>query len=54
MIKNYKNLVIYFTRYVHTKAIKMLRLYYHKLMGKIKEDERKKYSVIDDYVLGKV
>ena len=29
----------------------MLSLYYHKLMAKVKEDERRKYLMIDDYVL---
>ena len=41
--KNHKNLVIYFTRYVHGKSIKMLSLHCHELMGKIQEHERKKY-----------
>ena len=35
--KNYKDLKIYFTRYVHSKFIKMLSLYYHELIGKIIE-----------------
>ena len=36
--KNYKDLVIYFTStYVHKKSIKMLRLYYNELIGKIEE-----------------
>ena len=35
--KNYTNLVIYFTIYVHSKSIKMLSLYYHELTGKVKE-----------------
>ena len=39
--KNYKNLTIYFTRYVHSKS-KMLSVYYHELMRKIKEHEAKK------------
>ena len=49
--KNYKDLAIYFTRYVRIKSIKMFSLYYHELMGKIKEHERKKYLMVDDYVL---
>ena len=36
-VKNYKDLVAYFTRYVHQKLIKMLSLYYHDLIGKIEE-----------------
>ena len=34
--KDYKDLSIYFTRYVHSKSIKMLALHYHELMGKNK------------------
>ena len=49
MTKNYKDLVIYFTRYVHGKSIKMLSLYYHELMGKVKEYERKK--ILDNWWL---
>ena len=52
--KNYKDLVIYFTRYVHSKLIKMLSLYYHELMGKVKIYEVKKFLMIDGYVLNKV
>ena len=37
--KNYKDLVFYFARYVHSEAIKMLSLYYYELMGKVKEHE---------------
>ena len=32
----------------------MLSLYYDELMGKVKEHERKKYLVIDDYMLDNV
>ena len=32
----------------------MLSLYFDKLMGKIKEHERKKYLMIDGYMLNKV
>ena len=35
--KNYSDLVIYFTVYVHSKSMKMLSLYYHELTGKVKE-----------------
>ena len=40
--KNYKDLVIYFTRSVHIKSIQMLSLYSHELIGKIEEHEGKK------------
>ena len=47
--------MIYFTRYVHKKSIKMLSLHYHELMGNIEKHEGKKYlkKVIDDYILNK-
>ena len=32
----------------------MFSLYYHELMGKIKEHEGKKYLMVDDYMLDKV
>ena len=51
--KNYKDLVIYFTRYVHSKSIKMLSLHYHKLMGKIEEHQRNIYLTVDDFILNK-
>ena len=50
MKKNYEDLVIYFTRYVHSKMRKMLSLNYHEFMGKVKINGEKKYLVIDDYV----
>ena len=46
--------MIYFTRYVRIKSIKILSLYYNKLIRKIKEHEGKKKLMIDDYVLNKV
>ena len=52
--KSYKDLVIYSTRYDHGKTIAMCRLYYHELIGKIKEHEGKKYLMVDDYVIDKV
>ena len=52
--KNYNDLVIYFTRYVRIKSIKMISLCYRELMGKIKEHEGKKYLMVDDYILDKV
>ena len=39
--KNYKDLMTYFTRYIHSNSIKMLSLHYHELMGKIEEHEGK-------------
>ena len=52
--KNYKDLMIYFTRYVHRKLIKMLSLHYHELMGKSKEHERKRYLMVNDYMPDRV
>ena len=52
--KNYKDLMIYFTRYVHRKLIKMLSLHYHELMGKNKEHERKRYLMVNDYMPDRV
>ena len=45
--KKCKDLVIYFTGYIHSKSIKMTSLCYHELMRKVKEHE---YFMIDDYV----
>ena len=39
--KNFSSLTINFTRYDYGISIKMLRLYYHELMGKIEEHEEK-------------
>ena len=39
--KNYEDLAIYFPRYVHSMLIKILNMYYHKLMAKIQEKESK-------------
>ena len=39
--KNVKNLGTCFTRYVHSKSIKMLSLHYPELMRKIKEQEER-------------
>ena len=52
--KNYKDLTIHFTRYVHSKSIKILTLYYHELMRKNEEHKGKKYLTDDDYILDKV
>ena len=46
--------MIYVTRHVYSKSIKMLSLHYHELMGNIKEHEGKKYLMADDYMLDKV
>ena len=46
--------MIYFTRYVHRKLIKMLSLHYHELMGKNKEHERKRYLMVNDYMPDRV
>ena len=35
--KKFKDLVIFFARYVNRKSIKMLSLYFYKLMGKIED-----------------
>ena len=52
--KHYKDLVIYFTRYDRVKAVTMLNLYCHKLMGKIKKYERRKCLMVMSYVLDEV
>ena len=46
--------MIYFTRYVHNKPIKMSILRYHESMLKIGEHEGKKYLMNDDYMLDNV
>ena len=46
-------MAICFTRYVHTKSIKMLSMHYHDLMGKIEEHEGKKYLMVDNNVVDK-
>ena len=46
--KNYKDLVIYHTRDVHWKSIKMLSMHYHELLGKIEEHKGK---IFDDWWL---
>ena len=51
--KHYKDLTIYFTRYVHSKSMKMLSLHY-ELMEKTEEHERKKLLMLNDYVLDRV
>ena len=48
--KNYKDLIIYFTRCNRGKSIRILNLYYQELVGKIEEDKGKKYLMIDDNI----
>ena len=46
--------MIYFNRYVHNKSSKstrILRLHYDELIGKIEDNEGKKYFVVGDYML---
>ena len=52
--KNYEDLTINFTRYVHSKSIKMFSLHYHELIEKVKEHEGKKYLMVNDDTLNKV
>ena len=52
--KNYKDVVICFTRYARSKLMVIVSCYYHKLTGKIEEQERKKYMMVNDYMLYKV
>ena len=46
--------MIYFTRYVHNKSIKIIRLYYAELIGKIEKHERKNIGWLYDYMLYRV
>ena len=39
--KKIKDMVVYFTRYVNWEWMKMLSLYYHELMGKLKNSNEK-------------
>ena len=39
--RNYKDLVIYFTSYVHCNSIKILSFHYHELIRKIEDYEGK-------------
>ena len=52
--ESYKDLTVSFTRYVHSKLIKMLSLHYIELMEKIEEHKGKKHLMINDYMLDKV
>ena len=47
-------MTIYFTRYVHTKSIKIINRHYDELMGKIGENEVEKYLMVNNYMLDKV
>ena len=46
--------MIYFTRYDRVKAVTVLNLYCHKLMGKIKKYEQIKCLMVMSYVLDEV
>ena len=52
--KKYNVLIIYFIEYFHSKSIKVVNLYYHKLMGRIEEHEENNYLMNDGYMLNKV
>ena len=39
--RNYENMEIYFTRYIHCKSIKILTLHFHELIGNTEDHERK-------------
>ena len=52
--KSYKDLMIYSTRHDRNKSVTMFSRYYLELTGKTEEHERKKYLMVDDYVLPKV
>ena len=54
MRKNQKSLLIYFTRYVHNKSIKVFRLYWYEIIGKIEEHEGKRYLLAEDYMLYRI
>ena len=51
--KNFKDLVIYFTRYVNCRLIKIMSLQFQELMVKIEEHKGKKYLMIYDYMVDK-
>ena len=53
-MKNYKDLVIYFTRCDGSKSVRILSLDYNKLMGAIEEHEGKKYLIACPCILNKV
>ena len=52
--KDSKDLLIYSTRYVQSKSIKLASLYYDELIGKLKEYREIKYLMVDYYMLDKV
>ena len=47
-------MVIYFTRYIHSKLIKIFRVHNDELVGKTEEDEEKNYLMTDICMLVKV
>ena len=51
--ENYKDLMICFSRYVLSKSIKMLSLHCHEWMIE-EHEEKKKYLVVDNFMLDKV
>ena len=51
--KNFKDLVIYFTRYVNCRLIKIMSLQFQELMVKIEEHKGKKCLMIYDYMVDK-
>ena len=53
-MKNYKDLVIYFTRCDGSKSVRILSLHYNNLMGAIEEHEGKKYLIACPCILNKV
>ena len=46
--------MIYFTRYIHSKLIKIFRVHNDELVGKTEEDEEKNYLMTDICMLVKV
>ena len=49
--KNYKHLVIYFTRYDNGNSIRISSLYYNELAGKIEEYYCKTYLMVLTIIL---
>ena len=49
--KNYKDLTIDFTRYVHSKSIKIFSLQYHELTEKKLKTWKKTYLMVNNYML---
>ena len=49
--RSYKDLVIYFTSYIHSKSINLLRPYYQKLIRKNQKREWKKMMAWDQDIV---